>query len=170
MGERFSELFLLGPEKMTQNLPFNIVPDQNYSTYLGVGNHMGTLTYYVCNVKLRNQTEPSPDSDTQTASSLPTLYEYRFVVQNDENWTRPLTFSISTVSPAENVTVLQSILINDVAFNVDKIAQYDPDNNGYYYQIFVELWAYNPTVRTTQYQNSWVYLWLNATSALHNPP
>ncbi|MDR1992480.1 MAG: DUF1616 domain-containing protein [Nitrososphaerota archaeon] len=168
-GETFSELYLLGPEKTAQNLPFNIIPGQNYSIYLGVGNYMGTSTYYICNVKLRNQTEPAPNSDTQTASSQPTLYEYRTVIQNNKNSTIPLNFSISTTSPAENLTLLQSITINNIEFNVNKLTRYDPDNNGYYYQLFVELWAYNPNVSITQYQNRYVYLWLNTTlPATHN--
>lgn len=163
-GEQFSEIFLLGPEKMAQDIPFNIVPGQNYSVYLGVGNYMGEATYYVCKVKLRNQTELSPNSDTQTASPLQTLYEYHYVIKNGENCTEPLTFSISAVSQDENMVVLQSITINNVDFNVDKIAQYDPDNDGYYYQLFVELWAYNSASEVTQYQNRWVFFWFKIAS------
>jgi len=166
-GEPFSELFLLDSEKGTQNFPFNIVSGQSYTVYLGVGNHMGEATYYVCDVKLRNQTEFSPNSSLQIASSLPTLYEYRSVIQNGENQTIPLTFSISTTSPTKNAIVLKSITINDVEYNVDKIALYDSDNKGYYYQLFVELWAYNPAAGTIQYQNRWVYFWFNATSTAH---
>ncbi|MDR0798028.1 MAG: DUF1616 domain-containing protein [Nitrososphaerota archaeon] len=163
-GEVFSELFLLGPENMAQDIPFNVVSGHKYLVNLGVGNHMDAATFYVCAVKLRNQTEPFPNSTSQTASSLPTLYTHYFVVKNGENSIAPLIFSISADSPTNDVTVLRSITINDVECNVDKFAQYDPDNDGYYYQLFVELWAYNPSTEITQYQNRWVYFWFNVTS------
>ena len=48
-GEQFSELYLLGPERMAQNYPYNIAIGQNYSVYVNVGNHLGSLAYcFVC--------------------------------------------------------------------------------------------------------------------------
>jgi hypothetical protein len=165
-GEKFSELYLLGPEQMAQNLPFNVVADQNYTIYMGVGNHLDASTYYFCYVKLRNQIEPLPNEIAGTPSSLDPLYEYRSLVQNEINWTVPLTFSLTGISTFNNQTFLQSLSINNQKFNVDKTAQFDHNNNGYYYQIFVELWAYNPDSNALQYQNRYVYFWLNATSTV----
>jgi uncharacterized membrane protein len=162
-GEQFSELYLLGPNQMAANIPFNIAAGQNYSVYLGVGNHLGASAYYVCYVKLRNQTDPSPNDITQTASSLAPLYEYRTFVQNGVNWTVPLTFSLSGVSISNNQSMLGSITINNAQFDIGKIAQLDQKNNGYYYQLFIELWAFNPS-DTLQYQNRYVYFWMNVTS------
>ncbi len=99
-----------------------------------------------------------------TPSSLVPLYEYRPLIQNGANWTEPLTFSLSGISTSNNQTLLQSITINNEKFNVDKIAQFDQDNNGYYYSLLVELWAYNATSNALQYQNRYVYFWLNATA------
>ena len=164
-GEQFSELYLLGPEQMAQNMPFNVVANQDYTVYLGVGNHLGASTYYVCYVKLRNQTDPLPDQTEGTPSSLAPLYEYRPLIQNGANWTEPLTFSLSGISTSNDQTLLQSITINNEKLNVDKIAQLDQDNNGYYYALLVELWAVNATSNALQYQNRYVYFWLNATSS-----
>jgi hypothetical protein len=75
-----------------------------------------------------------------------------------------MTFSLSGLSVSNNQTLLQSLTINDKKFNVDKIAQFNQDNNGYYYQILIELWAYNPTVEAFQFQNRYVNFWLNATA------
>jgi uncharacterized membrane protein len=97
-GENLSELYLLGPEQMAQNLPFNVVADQNYTVYLGVGNHLGASTYYFCYVKLRNQIEPLPSETAGTSSSLAPLYDYRSLIQNEANWTEPLTFSLTGIS------------------------------------------------------------------------
>jgi hypothetical protein len=162
-GEQFSELYLLGPEQMAQNMPFNVVADQDYTVYLGVGNHLGASTNYVCYVKLRNQTDLLPNQTAGSPSSLAPLYEYRPLVQNEANWTTPLTFSLSGISTSNNQTFLQSIIINNEKFNVDKISQFDQNNRGYYYSLLIELWAYNSTSHTLQYQNRYVYFWLNAT-------
>ncbi len=165
-GEKFSELYLLGPEQMAQNLPFNVVADRNYTVYLGIGNHLDASTYYVCYVKLRNQIDALSNETAGTPSSLAPLYEYRPMVQNEENWTVPLIFSLSGILTSSNQTLLQRLTINNVKFIVDKTAQFDHDNNGYYYQFFVELWAFNPASNALQYQNRYVYFWLNATSTV----
>jgi uncharacterized membrane protein len=161
-GERFSELYLLGPDQMAENFPFNIAVGENYSVY--VGNHLGASAYYVCYTKLRNQAEPYPNETTQTPSSLTPLYEYQTFVQNGMNWTTPLTFSISNVSISNNQSLLESITINNMKFDEGKTAQLDQESNGYYYQLFIELWAFNPASETLQYQNRYVYFWLNVTS------
>jgi hypothetical protein len=149
---------------MAQNLPYNVVTDHTYLVYLGVGNHLGASTDYICYIKLRNQTDPLPNTQTTTASPLTPLYEYRTIIQDGKNWTAPMTFSLSGLSVSNNQTVLQSLTINDKKFNVDKIAQFNQDNNGYYYQILIELWAYNPAAEAFQFQNRYVYFWLNATA------
>ena len=46
-GEQFSELYLLGPNQMAENYPYNIAVGQNYSVYVNVGNHLGSSAYYV---------------------------------------------------------------------------------------------------------------------------
>lgn len=149
---------------MAQNLPFNVFADQTYTVYLGIGNHLGASTDYVCYVKLRNQTDPLPNETTGTPSSLAPLYEYRTLLQDSKNWTIPMTFSLSGLAVSSNQSVLQNLTINNVPFNVDKIAQFNQDNNGYYYQILIELWAYNPASEALQYQNRYVFFWLNMTS------
>ncbi len=163
-GEQFSELYLLGPDQMAENIPFNVNVGKNYSVYVGVGNHFDSLSYYTCYVKLRNQTELLPNETAGTPSSLPPLYEYRMVVPNGANYTVPFTFSLSKVAFSNNQCLLESITINNLALDVDKIAQFDQENNGYYFQLFVELWAFNSSAQMLQYQNRYVYFWLNATS------
>jgi hypothetical protein len=164
IGERFSEIYLLGPNQMASDLPFNIIAGHNYSVYIGIGNHMDSTTSYVCYVKLRNQTEPAPDSYGQKPSSLSPVYEYRTIIQNGANWTTPLTFSFPKVLISNNQSFIQSVNINNVPLNVTKYAAFDQKNEGYYYQLIIELWAYNPTLLTLQYSNRYVYFWLNATS------
>jgi hypothetical protein len=163
-GEKFSEIYLLGPNQLATNLPFNVIADHVYSVHLGVGNHMESTTSYVCYVKLRNQTEPFPDSVEQTSSSLSPIYEYRTILQNGANRTAPLTFSFRNVIISDNQSCIKTVSVNNVSFNVNKYAVLDQENNGYYYQFVIELWAYNPMLHTLQYQNRFVYFWLNVTS------
>ncbi len=160
-SEPFSEIYLLGSDNMAQDIPFKIVADQNYSVYLTVGNSLGSSAYYVCYVKLRNETQSFPNDTTASPSSLTSLYEYRALIQDGENWTSILNFSFSNVSISNNQSLVQSITINDIKLDVNKIAQFDQANNGYYYQLFVELWAFNPASNTFEYQDRYVYFWLN---------
>lgn len=165
-GERFSELWILGPGHMAENYPFNIRAEEDYLVYVGVGNDMGYSAYYVAYVKLRNQTEPLPNATVGTPSPLEPLYEYRIFLQDGKSWEEPLTFSLSDVTSFKNQSFVGSIRINGVAFNVDKLALWDVNNTGCYYQLFVELWIYNVEIEALQFHNRFVSIWLNVTLSL----
>lgn len=160
-GERFSELYVLGPEHMAQNYPFNVKSGSNYLVYLGVTNHMGASAYYVCYVKFRNQTEPLPNATTGTASPLPPLYEYRIAIEDGKSWEGPVAFSLSG-----NQTLVDSLVINGVAFSVNEHADWDNADQGYYYQLFFELWIYNAEADSIQFHNRYVTRWLNMTATV----
>jgi len=163
-GEKFSELWVLGPGHMAEDYPFNVGADVNYLVYVGVGNHMGCSAYYVVYVKFRNQTESLPNATAGTPSPLPPLFEFRLFVEDGKSWEAPLRFSFSNVSFSENRSFVGSLMINGVTFNVDKSASWDVENNGYYYQLFMELWIYNVESRAFEFHNRFVGLWLNMTS------
>jgi len=162
-GERFSELWVLGPEHMAEDYPFNVKANETYKVFLGVGNHMGSSCYYGVYVKFRNQTEPLPNSTAGTPSSLPVLYEYRIFVKDGETWETPLTFSFSNVSFVGNSSLVETLTVNDVSFRVDKMASWNANSTGCYYQVFIELWIYNVESNAFQYHNRAVWLWLNMT-------
>src|SRR5665647_2933609 len=86
-GEQFSELYLLGPSKMAENYPSNIAVGENYSVYVNVGNHLASSAYYALYVKLGNQTDQLPNATRGTPSPLEPLYEYRFSIIDNKNWT-----------------------------------------------------------------------------------
>jgi hypothetical protein len=160
-GEKFSELYVLGPAHMAEGYPFNVTADMSYMVYVGVGNHMGSSAYYVVYVKFRNQTEPLPNATTGTPSPQPPLYEYRIVLQDGKSWEGPLAFSLSG-----NQTLVDSLVINGVAFSVNEHADWDSAREGYYYQLFFELWIYNAEVDSIQFHNRYVTLWFNMTAAI----
>jgi hypothetical protein len=163
-GERFSELWLLGPAQMAEDYPSNVTANVNYLVYVGVGNHMGSSAYYVVYVKFANLTDTLPNDTEATPSPLAPLYEYRVFLEDGKNWTTPLAFSLSRVTFFGNQSTIGSLTINDVKFSVDKLAVCDVENEGYYYQLFLELWVYDAEAGAIQFQGQYVGFWLNVTS------
>jgi len=163
-GERFSELWILGPNHMAEDYPFNVVADESYLVYVGVGNHMGSSAYYMLYVKFRNQNEVLPNATAGTPSPVLPLYEYHVFVEDGETWETPLSFSFSGVSFFENRSLVESFTVNDRVFDVDKLALWDGENNGFYYQVFVELWIYRAELGGFEFHNRFVGLWLNMTA------
>jgi hypothetical protein len=163
-GERFSELWILGPGHMAEGYPFNVRAHVSYLVYLGVGNHMGSSAYYGVYVKFRNQSEALPNATAETPSPVPSLYEYRVFLEDGKSWEAPLTFSFSDISIVENRSTVGSLAINDFSLSVDKPALWDVENNGYYYQVFMELWIYDASSGAFQFHNRFVGIWLNMTS------
>jgi hypothetical protein len=161
--EQYSELYLLGPTHAIENYPSNIVIGQENSVYVGVTNHIGLSTYYILYIKLKNQTETSPNAVTGAYSSLSPLFEYRFLSQNDATWESKLTFSISNAFFYENQSLIESVIINNISFNVNKSAMWDENTTRFTYQFLFELWIYNTQTNSIEYTNRYVGLQLNLT-------
>ena len=165
-GERFSELWVLGPGHMAEDYPFNVKANEVYKVYLGIGNHMGGLEYYRVCVKFRNQTEPLPDALNGTPSVLDPLLEYRVFLRDNEVWEREVLFSFEGISFEGNFCRVSSLVVDGCVLNVDKSAVWDEENSGFYFQLFFELWIYNGTVSDFQYHNRFVWIWLNMTVSI----
>lgn len=165
-GEKFSELWILGPTHSSENYPFNIEANVSYLVYVGVANHMGSSCYYAIYLKFRNQTEPLPNSTAGNPSSLPILYEHRMLIQDGQNWELPLNFSFQNVSFYGDKCFIEALTVNNLTFRVDKPALWDANNRGYYYQLFIELWIFNVDSKIFQFHNRFVGIWLNATERI----
>jgi len=164
-GEGFSELWLLGPNHMAEDYPFAIAVNEDYRVFLGVGNHMGCSEYYTVYVKFRNQTEPLPSMSDSEPSPLPPVYEFRFFVVDGEAWESLLTFELLDVSVEGDSAVVASIAMNGVACSVDSVSIWDAENDGFYYQLFFELWLYNRTSQDFEYHNRFVGIWLKLSAS-----
>lgn len=162
-GERFSELWLLGQNHMAEDYPFNVKADEQYKVYLGLGNHMGDLEYYLLYVKFRNQTESLPDSVNATSSALEPLSEYRLFLSDGDVWEKELSFSLEGITFEGNVCKVSKLVLEGMVLSVDKVATWDSTNQGFYCQLFFELWLYNATLSGFQYHNRFVGIWLNMT-------
>jgi hypothetical protein len=164
-GERFSELWLLGPNHMAEDYPFNVEVNETYSVFVGVGNHLGGSSYYLVYVKFRNQTEPLPNATVSEPSPLSPLYEFRFFVVDGDTWEKPLTFSVLEASRDDDFMFVDRLSVNDVVFSVNSSTRWDPEYDGFYFQLFFELWLYNMISQSFQFHNRFVGIWLNMTSS-----
>ena len=162
-GEQFTELWLLGPDRMAEGYPFNVQVGEDYLVYVGLGNHMGGARYYAVYVKWRNQTEPLPNATTSMPSALPLLYEFRALVSEGETWERPVTFSVLEASHYENSSRVDRLSINNRTVSVASSATWDSENRGYYYQLFFELYLYDLAEAQFRFHDRFVGIWLNMT-------
>jgi hypothetical protein len=165
-GEQFSELWILGPNRMAEGYPFNVSAGEAYKVYLGVGNHMGDLNYYRVYVKFRNQSEPLPNSTAGLPSPLEPVFEYNVFLRDNATWEKEFSFSFEGVSFEGNVSRVSKVLVGGYAVDVNKIAVWNETNNVFYYQLFFELWIYNATVSGFQFHNRWVGFRLNMSRQL----
>jgi hypothetical protein len=163
--ERFSELYVLGPGHMAEGYPFDVRENESYLVYVGVGNHMGSSMYYVVHVKFRNQTDPLPNVMAGMPSALPSLYECGVFLQDGQSWEQPLTFSFSQVSFGQNLSTVGGMSMNGAALDVDRSEVWDAGNNGYFYELFMELWIYDVPSDAFQFHNRFVGLCLNMTTS-----
>ena len=163
-GERFSELWLLGPERMAEGYPFNVsVGERQGPVYVGVRNHMGCSQYYLIYVKLRNQTQPLPNATASEPSPLSPLYEFQFFLADGGMWEKPLSFAVGDVVFQDDSVFIGWISINDVVFVVNASTRWDSEYNGFYYQLFFELWLYSGDLQGFQFHDRFVGIWLNMT-------
>lgn len=165
-GERFSELWLLGPERMAEGYPYNVEAGQSQGpVYLGVGNHMGCSEYYMVYVKFRNQTQPLPNVTACEPSPLPPLYEFRFFLGDGEVWETPLTFKILELSVMNDSLSVGEMAINDETFSVDCHSRWDSEYEGFFCQLFFELWLYDMASASFRFHNRFVGIWLKISSS-----
>lgn len=167
--EFFSELWLLGPNRMAENYPFNITRNQNYNVYLGIGNRLGHTANYLVEVKFRNRTQSAPTSfgpiSNRTSSSLPSLFNIAAFVADEGIWELPLTFSFdygynATVSGVE----FYNLTLNNVVLDMTGYRTvWNSTNKDFYGSLFFELWIYNSTISNFQYDARFVSLRLNMT-------
>ena len=162
-GERFSELWLLGPDHMAEDYPFNVRVGELNTVYLGIGNHLGCSAYYAVYVKFRNQTQPLPNSTVSAASSLPSICEFRGFVSDGGEWETLVDFAVLSGFVHGNLSFVEGLSVNGREVWVNSSAVWDSEYKGFYYQLFFELWLYNVTSQSFQFHDRFVGIWLNMT-------
>jgi uncharacterized membrane protein len=162
--EPFSELYVLNAQHTASNYPFNIYPNQNYSVYVDVGNHLGSSAYYTVYFKLLNQTDTPPNATTGMPSPVLPIYEYRFAVQDNQTHENPFAFSFNFAPISGNQSSVSKMTINEDIFNINKSSVLASNMTKSNYQLFMELWLYNSKSSSFEYNNRSLHLLLNLTN------
>jgi hypothetical protein len=160
-SESFSELWLLGPNHMAEGYPSNVSDGEEYSVFVGVGNHMGCSEYYRVYVKIGTGSEVLPDIDGGVPSSLSSLYEYRFFVADGGVWESAVSFGFEDVVVEGDVLSVGEVVVDGVSFPVDVSAVWDAEKEGYFFVLFFELWRYDGEYNSFRFDDRFVGLWLN---------
>jgi hypothetical protein len=164
--EKFSGLWLLGPNHMTDSYPSDVEGGKEYGIFVGVDNHMDDSEYYRIYVKLSNGTEFLPDTDAGVASSLSPLYEFRFFIADGALWESAVTFWFDNVVVEDDVLVVRDVTINGITVPVDASTVWNPEKQGYFFELFFELWSYDVESGMFRFDDQFVGLWLNMTSII----
>lgn len=164
--EFFSEFWILGPDRMAEGYPFNISSDQEYTVFVGVGNRLGYCSYYLVEVKFRNETMSSPDSFNRTPSSLRSLFNISAFVADETVWEMPLTFSFNYAYNESSLKVkFNSLMLDDVVLDMsDYLVVWNSTKNGFFGFLFFELWIYDEAVDDFMYHERFLRLMFNMTS------
>ncbi len=159
--EFFTELWLLGPEQKAENYPYNITQNTNNRVYLGLSNHLGECSYYLVEVKLRNQNTSGPDNFQRTPSALPSLYSFNIVVADNQTVQIPVNFSFDYSSVDSQIN-FNRLTINDAPINLNGYSTtYNTTTKEYFGKIVFELYLYNSTLGNFKYHERFVDLRLN---------
>jgi hypothetical protein len=162
--EAFSELWILGPNHLAEDYPFNVYFNESYDVFVGVGNHMGDSSYYLIYVKFCNQTQSLLNSTSSEPSPLAPLYEFRAFVGDGGVWEAGVTFSVSDALFHNGSLSVNRMIINGEAVTLSSFSKWDLEHSGFYYQLFFELWLYDRASRGFVFNNRVVGIWLNVTT------
>jgi len=158
----FTELSLFGSYN-NATYPSNATTGDNYRLYLNVDNHLGSCAYYVIEPKFGNQTQFTPDSFNHTNSVLPSLSSITFFVADKESLQLPIDVSFQYQIDPSNSGLLdvQSITLNGATISAyPTTIAWNSEKEGFYGNLFFELWIYNATANALQYHERYVSLWL----------
>ena len=143
--------------------PTNITANQNYQLYFGVNNELGVVAYYQIQVKFRTEKQSAPDSFNHTNSEIPALGSVSLFAANQQTVEVPVDISFQYNLDPYNTSQmnLQSVTVNGAKLKTnDEVVFFDTARNGFFGNIFFELWIYNGTSNTFQYHERYLSLWL----------
>jgi uncharacterized membrane protein len=162
-NEGFSNFWMLGSDHMAEGYPSNVVAEEEYNVFIGVENQMGDSEYYMVILKFGNSSQSFPNVDGFVPSTLLPLYEYRFFVGNGEVWESPVNFSFQDVVVDGDVLSIGKVVVDGISLPVNAYTHWTAERNGFYFQLFFELWRYDVSLKSFSFDNRFVGLWLNMT-------
>ncbi len=165
-SEFYTELWLLDSNHTVENYPSNLVRNNNYTVFLGIRNHLSYCGYYVVEVKFRNATLPDPNAFIHNPNDVKSIYNITLIVPDKGDWEMPVTFSFDySFNPSLRQVNFNHLILDDVTLDLRAYAStWDSQYNGFYGNLFFELWLYNSTAGDFQYNNRYVSLPMNMTA------
>ena len=125
--------------------------------------YTGNLEGYdnMIRAKFRNETQSFPDALKGESSTLPSLYEFRFFLDNSETRESWFNFSISSATFSHESCLVNTVLVNEVPLSVNVTQRLNPITKRFSYQLFFELWLYDSTFQSFRYHGRFVSIWLH---------
>jgi uncharacterized membrane protein len=161
----FTEMYLLDSNHSTQNYPHNIYKNSNYEVFLVIANHLGTSADYQIRIKLRNEHQTAPDPITKLPSDLPSMLSIQANVANNETWESPITFSFDYTIESVNKLYFNSASLNNQRISInDLTSDFNTTTRVFFADLIFELWKYNNTINSYQYDERFVDLKFNMTT------
>jgi hypothetical protein len=160
-SERFSEFWLLNPNQVADDHPFELKVGDEYEFVVGVNNNMGFSTFYkiVSKVGILNQ---HSDISNLEPNEMLLLNEYIFFVENEKMWESTFSFEVLDVDIDSGGKLIGNVSMNDNIFPFNGPAISNNEPTEFYCQLLLELWIYDESISDFRYDNV-VWIWLNLT-------
>lgn len=163
-AERFTELYILGSEHAADNYPFNIEAGEKYRFYLVVVNQRGCSSYYRLLTKIRNTGEAPPNPVERSPSDQEAFYELPVLLGEGERWEEVFIITFPSIHLENDKIYVPELTLNGSSLQINKTLNWSDEKEGFYAELFFELWIYNKTPEAFQYDNRFVGIWVNVTS------
>jgi hypothetical protein len=167
--EFLSEMWILDPNHMAEDYPFNVSSGQSYSVYLGLGNELGYCAYYLVEVKFRNESQSMPSSlgpiENRSPSNVPCLFNMTAFALDQSVWERPVSFGFDYEYKASaGVVEFNSLTLSGSVLDLRGLsAVWNETTSRFYGDLIFELWLYNGSAGNFNYHGRFVDLKLNMT-------
>ena len=170
--EQFFAMWILGSGGLAEQYyprdDPNLVMGEQLNWTLGVYNHMGSLQYVVIRAKLLNSTLAAPDELAGTPSPVPPIMEFSRVMVDNETWSVPFPWRISSISQRGEALLITELSVGKAVLKGELAAAV----SGINYRFIFELWFYDQTVddfafawKTKDIPHAvWTQIWFNVTS------
>ena len=115
-----------------EDYPQKLLVNENFTLYIYVGNHEGSVIYYRVLIKLGNR---SSFINETTPMDAPVIEEYEKILMHNETWIHPIELSIG--EPGVNLRLVFEMWIYDEPLN-------DYKYHGRWNQIWLNVTAPKP--------------------------
>ena len=158
--ELLTELSILGSYH-NATYPYNLTSGDVYPLYVTINNELGSQARYKLEVKFRNQDQPGPNSFDHTSSSLPSIADFTFEVDEGKSVESQINLEFNYHVDSREAT-LDTIVVNGTKVDLDDlVVDWDSEAKAYLGNLFFELYLYDDSLGRFVYNQRYVSLWIN---------